>query len=281
MSKVKTGISRLWSASPLAVLGVIILLGWLVVMIFADQIAINDGIAQDLVNRFKAPTWQHPFGTDSLGRDIFSRVVFGSRISVPVAFVVVAVSLLVGGIVGLVAGYFGKGVDEVLMRICDLVLSFPGIILALAIAAALGPSLTNSLIAVVAVSWPIYARLMRSLVISMRSNEYVEAAVALGAGVPRILAKTVIPNTIAAVFIMATLDLGNAMLTFAGLSFLGLGQAPPTPEWGAMVSVGAQDFTKWWVAMFPGLAIVSFALAWNFIGDALRDLMDPSLRRLL
>lgn len=281
MSKLKTGISRLWSASPLAVLGVIILLGWLVVMIFADQISINDGIAQDLVNRFKAPTWAHPFGTDSLGRDIFSRVVFGSRISVPVAFVVVAISLLVGGTVGLVAGYFGKAVDEVLMRICDLVLSFPGIILALAIAAALGPSLTNSLIAVVAVSWPIYARLMRSLVISMRSNEYVDAAVALGAGVPRILAKTVIPNTIAAVFIMATLDLGNAMLTFAGLSFLGLGQAPPTPEWGAMVSVGAQDFTKWWVAMFPGLAIVSFALAWNFIGDALRDLMDPSLRRLL
>jgi ABC-type dipeptide/oligopeptide/nickel transport system permease subunit len=208
-------------------------------------------------------------------------VVFGSRISIPVAFVVVGVSLSVGGLVGLLAGYFGKAVDEILMRICDLVLSFPGIILALAIAAALGPSLTNSLVAVVAVSWPIYARLMRSLVISMRSNEYVDAAVALGAGSPRILVGTVIPNTISAVFIMATLDLGNAMLTFAGLSFLGLGQAPPTPEWGAMVSVGAQDFTKWWVALFPGLAIVSFALAFNFIGDALRDMMDPGLRRLL
>ena len=274
-------LSRLWNASPLAIVGLCILLAWLLVIIFAKQIAINDGIVQDIVQRFKSPTWQHPFGTDSLGRDIFSRVMFGSRISIPVAFVVVAVSLTFGGLVGLVAGYFGKAVDEILMRICDLVLSFPGIILALAIAAALGPSLTNSLIAVVVVSWPIYARLMRSLVISMRSNEYVDAAVALGAGAPRILVGTVIPNTISAVFIMATLDLGNAMLTFAGLSFLGLGQAPPTPEWGAMVSVGAQDFTKWWVALFPGLAIVSFALAFNFIGDALRDMMDPGLRRLL
>jgi peptide/nickel transport system permease protein len=281
VKKVALALSRLWNASPLAVVGLVILIGWLLVIIFANQIALNDGIAQDIVQRFKPPTWQHPFGTDSLGRDIFSRVMFGSRISIPVAFAVVAVSLLFGGMIGLVAGYFGRTVDEILMRICDLVLSFPGIILALAIAAALGPSLGNSLIAVVAVSWPIYARLMRSLVISMRSNEYVEAVVALGAGTPRILARTVIPNTISAVFIMGTLDLGNAMLTFAGLSFLGLGQAPPTPEWGAMVSVGAQDFTKWWVALFPGLAIVSFALAFNFIGDALRDLMDPSLRRLL
>ncbi|NLG67040.1 MAG: ABC transporter permease [Actinobacteria bacterium] len=281
MKKARLWLSRIWSASPLAVVGMIILLAWLFVMIFAKQIAINDGIVQDLVQRFKPPSWQHPFGTDGLGRDILSRVVFGSHISIPVAFMVVGVSLLLGGLVGLVAGYFGKAVDEILMRICDLVLSFPGIILALAIAAALGPSLTHSLIAVVAVSWPIYARLMRSLVISMRSSEYVDAVVAQGARVPRILMGTVIPNTISAVFIMATLDLGNAMLTFAGLSFLGLGQAPPTPEWGAMVSVGAQDFTKWWVALFPGLAIVSFALAWNFIGDALRDLMDPSLRRLL
>jgi ABC-type dipeptide/oligopeptide/nickel transport system permease subunit len=281
VKKVSVALSRLWNANPLAMLGLAILLMWLVVTIFARQIAINDGITQDIANRFQSPNGQHPFGTDNLGRDIFSRVVFGSRISIPVAFVVVGVSLSVGGLVGLLAGYFGKAVDEILMRICDLVLSFPGIILALAIAAALGPSLTNSLVAVVAVSWPIYARLMRSLVISMRSNEYVDAAVALGAGSPRILVGTVIPNTISAVFIMATLDLGNAMLTFAGLSFLGLGQAPPTPEWGAMVSVGAQDFTKWWVALFPGLAIVSFALAFNFIGDALRDMMDPGLRRLL
>lgn len=265
----------------MAMLGLAILLMWLVVMVFAPQIAINDGIEQDIANRFQPPNAQHPFGTDNLGRDIYSRVVYGSRISIPVAFVVVAVSLSVGGMWGLLAGYFSKTVDEVLMRICDLVLSFPGIILALAIAAALGPSLTNSLIAVVAVSWPIYARLMRSLVISMRSSEYVDAVVALGAGTPRILMQTVIPNTISVVLIMATLDLGNAMLTFAGLSFLGLGQAPPTPEWGAMVSSGAQDFTKWWVALFPGLAIVSFALAFNFIGDALRDLMDPGLRRLL
>jgi ABC-type dipeptide/oligopeptide/nickel transport system permease subunit len=281
VKKVYVALSRLWNANHMAMLGLAILLMWLVVMVFAPQIAINDGIEQDIANRFQPPNAQHPFGTDNLGRDIYSRVVYGSRISIPVAFVVVAVSLSVGGMWGLLAGYFSKTLDEVLMRICDLVLSFPGIILALAIAAALGPSLTNSLIAVVAVSWPIYARLMRSLVISMRSSEYVDAVVALGAGTPRILMQTVIPNTISVVLIMATLDLGNAMLTFAGLSFLGLGQAPPTPEWGAMVSSGAQDFTKWWVALFPGLAIVSFALAFNFIGDALRDLMDPGLRRLL
>jgi ABC-type dipeptide/oligopeptide/nickel transport system permease subunit len=281
VKKVHVALSRLWNANPMAVLGLAILLMWLVVMIFAQQIAINDGIQQDIANRFQPPNTQHLFGTDSLGRDIYSRVVYGSRISIPVAFLVVAVSLSVGGMWGLLAGYFGRAADEVLMRICDLVLSFPGIILALAIAAALGPSLTNSLIAVVAVSWPIYARLMRSLVISMRSSEYVDAVVALGAGPPRVLAHTIIPNTISTVLIMATLDLGNAMLIFAGLSFLGLGQAPPTPEWGAMVSVGAQDFTKWWVALFPGLAIVSFALAYNFIGDALRDMMDPGLRRLL
>jgi peptide/nickel transport system permease protein len=263
------------------VVGVVIIAVWVFVMVFAPLLATDNPVQQSLMERFQPPSLQHYFGTDSLGRDIYSRVLYGSRISIPVAFVVVAVSLLFGGMVGLVAGYTGGKMDEVLMRMCDLVLSFPGIILCLAIAAALGPSLINSLIAVVAVSWPVYARLMRSLVISMRSSEYVEAAVAMGAGTPRIMTRTVIPNTISAMFIMATLDLGSAMLIFAGLSFLGLGQAPPTPEWGAMVSEGTKDFTKLWVALFPGLAIVSFALAFNFIGDALRDLMDPTLRRLL
>ena len=258
-----------------------ILVGWAFVILFAPRLAIDDGIQQSLLHRFQPPNLQHPFGTDSLGRDVYSRVLYGSRISIPVAFMVVAVSLLFGGLIGLLAGYYSGKTDEVLMRICDLVLSFPGIILALAIAAALGPSLRNSLVAVVAVSWPVYARLMRSLVIAMRSSEYVEAAVAMGAKTPRILTRAILPNTVSAMFIMATLDLGAAMLMFAGLSFLGLGQAPPTPEWGAMVSAGAQDFTKWWVALFPGLAIVSFALAFNFIGDALRDLMDPTLRRLI
>ena len=279
--KAFTFISRFWHASPLAVFGILVLVVWLVVLVLAPFVAINDGIVQSIAERFQSPSAAHPFGTDSLGRDIFSRVIWGSRISIPVAFAVVAVSMTLGSLWGLVAGYFGRVVDEILMRICDLVLSFPGIILALAIAAALGPSLTNSLIAVVAVSWPTYARLMRSLVISMRSSEYVEAAEAMGASKPRLLFGTVLPNTVSAVLVMATLDLGNAMLVFAGLSFLGLGQAPPTPEWGAMVSTGARDFTKWWVALFPGLAIVSFSMASNFIGDALRDLMDPSLRRLL
>lgn len=271
-------IRRMYRTSPLAVVGLVIIIGWALVAVFAPYVATHEPLEQILAMRYKPPSAEHWFGTDKLGRDVFSRVVWGSRVSLPIGVGVVALSALIGILIGTVAGYFGKWIDEVLMRFSDLVISFPVLILAMAVAAALGPSLVNSTIAIVAVWWPRYARMMRSLVISSRELDYVVAADALGARPWRIMLKTIVPNALAPVFILATLDLGTAILTFASLGFLGLGQVPPDPEWGAMVAEGANAFQYWWVGTFPGLAILSVALAFNFVGDALRDLLDPRLR---
>jgi peptide/nickel transport system permease protein len=271
-------IRNMYKASPLAVVGLALIAIWLLVAVLAPYVATHEPLAQTISMRYKPPSAEHWFGTDKLGRDVFSRVVWGSRVSLPIGVGVVALSAVVGIIIGTVAGYFGKWIDEALMRFSDLVISFPVLILAMALAAALGPSLINSTIAIVAVWWPRYARMMRSLVISSRDLDYVVAADALGARPWRIMLKTIVPNALAPVFILATLDLGTAILTFASLGFLGLGQVPPDPEWGAMVAEGANAFQYWWVGTFPGLAILSVALAFNFVGDALRDLLDPRLR---
>jgi len=218
-------------------------------------------------------------GTDQLGRDVLSRIIYGGRVSLPIGFLVVALSVITGTVLGSIAGYFGGAVDTALMRITDMVMGFPAIILAMAIAAALGAGLDKSTLAIVIVWWPSYARIVRSLVLTVRENEYVTASRAVGCRQGRILLRTVLPNCMAPAIVMATMDIGNAILTFSGLSFLGLGAVPPTPEWGSMVASGILVFDQWWVSAFPGLAIMSVVMGFNFLGDGLRDALDPRLRR--
>jgi len=257
----------------------VIVLGWIFASVFAPLLAPYGPLTQRVVDRLQPPTAAHWFGTDALGRDIFSRVLYGGRISLPVGFGIVAIALVIGGTIGGLAGFGAGWVDNVLMRFTDMVMAFPIIILAMTIAAALGPGLDHTMIALVAVSWPRYARVTRGLVLSVKENEYVHASRALGATEPHVLRRTVLPNCLAPAVIMATLDLGTALLVFSGLSFLGLGSPPPAPEWGAMVAAGTQSFDQWWVSTFPGLAILSLAMAFNFIGDGIRDALDPRLRR--
>jgi len=265
--------------NPLVLGGAVVVLLWVVVSVAAPLIAPYGPLTQKVVDRLQSPGIAHPFGTDALGRDILSRVLYGGRISLPVGFLVVSVALVLGGLIGAVAGFGPAWVDGLLMRSTDMVMAFPIIILAMTIAAALGPGLEHTMIALVAVSWPRYARVMRGLVLSVKENEYVHASRALGASEPHILARVVLPNCLAPAVVMATLDLGNAILTFSGLSFLGLGSPPPAPEWGAMVASGTQSFDQWWVGAFPGLAILTLVMAFNFIGDGVRDALDPRLRR--
>lgn len=260
--------------TPLAITGVSIALIWLVIAIFAPIIAPHDPLAQAF-ERLQPPSAEHLFGTDAVGRDVLSRVISGARISMPLALSLVVASMVVGGTLGAIAGYFGKAVDEVIMRIADLVFAFPTIILAMVITAALGPSLTNAVIAMLIVSWPAYARVTRSLVLSARTQEYVIAGRLLGNGPFTSLRRDILPNVLSPVFVLAMLDVGTAILLLAGLSFLGLGATPPTPDWGAMVSDGVQQFSSWWIAAFPGLAIFTVVMAFNFIGDSLRDSLDP------
>jgi peptide/nickel transport system permease protein len=251
-----------------------IALGWVVVTALAPVVAPFDPLGQS-VNTLVSPSHVHLFGTDELGRDVFSRVVWGARVSIPYSILVVVLSVGIGAIVGAVAGYFGGWLDEVLMRVVDFVFAFPSIILAMAIAAALGPNIRNAVIAIVVVSWPTYARVVRSLVISSMHSDFVLAARLLGPSSIRAMAVDVLPNVLGPLVVYATLGLGDAMLTLVGLSFLGLGSQPPTAEWGSMISDAQQYYDRWWVALFPGLAIVSVVFSLNILGDHLRDILDP------
>lgn len=259
---------------PMAVVGVVVIAIWLIIAIFAPLIAPYDPLAQSFT-RLSPPSAAHWFGTDAVGRDVLSRTLYGARVSLPLALILVVSSMIIGSILGAVAGYFGRGVDEVIMRISDLVFAFPTIILAMIVAASLGPSLTNAVIALLVVSWPSYARVMRSMVLGERAREYVIAGRLLGASAFRSLGRDVLPNVAAPVLVLATLDFGNAILLLSGLSFLGLGATPPTPEWGSMVADGVQNFSAWWLSAFPGLAIFTVVMAFNFLGDAMRDALDP------
>ena len=263
----------------LASLGAFIILAWILIALMAPILAPHAPEAVDVTARLRAPSWQHWLGTDSLGRDVFSRLLYGSQISLFTGFVVVLVGAAFGTLVGGVAAYARGKIEELIMRLTDLVLCFPPIILALAIAAALGIGTTNTIIAMLVVWWPKFARLARSLVIVQRSQEYVEAAMVIGLSPARILLRHIIPNSVGPLIVLVTLDVGNAIITFAGLSFLGLGVIPPTPEWGSMVAEGRELVEQWWVAAFPGVAILTIVLGFNFLGDGIRDWLDPKSRR--
>lgn len=259
-------------------LGVLVVAFWVVVAVFAPQIAPFEPLAQSINDRLQAPGALYPWGTDELGRDIFSRVLYGGRITIPAGIVVILVGSLIGTAVGAVAGYLGSVWDEVFMRFTELFMAFPTIILAMAVTAALGADIRNAIIALVVVWWPSYARLVRGLVLKVKHSDYVESAQAIGASRSYILLRTILPNCLAPTIVLTTLDVGNAILTFAGLSFLGLGPEPTSPEWGRMVSVGIDQFDQWWTWLFPGMAIATLVLAFNFIGDGLRDIFDPRMR---
>jgi peptide/nickel transport system permease protein len=265
---------------PLAVLGAAIAVAWIVIAIFAPLIAPSNPLAQPYPSLL-GPSWHHLFGTDELGRDVFSRVIYGSRVTLPIGVLLVAASAFVGGSIGAVAGYFRGAVDGLLMRAADLVFAFPPIILAMVVAAVLGRSLENAALAIVVVAWPSYARVVRGLVLSIGDSEYVQSARLLGASARRTLFRDVLPNIAGPLLVLMTLDLATAILLLSGLSFLGLGAQPPQAEWGSMVSEGTQYFQYWWIGTFPGLAIFTIVLAFNFLGDSLRDLFDPrtGLRR--
>ena len=262
----------------LAALGGAIILAWVLIAIFATWIAPYPYDQVDVTKRLLPPSAEHWLGTDLLGRDVLSRLLVGARISLIAGIVVVAVGGAIGMLIGGIAAYAGGKAEEWMMRVTDLVMCFPPIILAMAIAAALGIGVTNTIFAMLLVWWPKFARLARSLVLVQRNQEYVEAAHVLGYGPSRILFRHIVPNSVGPLIVLLTLDVGTAILTFAGLNFLGLGVIPPTPEWGAMVSEGRELVEQWWVATFPGIAILTVVIGFNFLGDGIRDWLDPKSR---
>ncbi len=265
--------------NPLLIVGLVIVIFWLFVALAAPMLAPYEPLQQNVTGRLQPPgSPGHLWGTDELGRDIYSRVLYGARITIPAGLLVIAFGSVMGSIVGAVAGFLGGFYDELLMRLTELFMAFPTIILAMAVSAALGPSIQNAVLALVVVWWPSYARMMRGLVIKAKTNDYVEAAQCLGASRSYLLWRTIVPNCLSSMLVMTTLDVGNAILTFAGLSFLGLGPEPASPEWGRMVAVGIDYFDQWWMWLYPGLGIASLVIAFNFIGDGLRDILDPRMR---
>lgn len=266
--------------NKLAMVGLVIIIALFLIAVFADFIAPYDFATQELSKQYQLPSSEHIFGTDDLGRDIFSRIVYGSRISLKVGFISVGIALVLGTTIGAVTGYFGGRVDNILMRFIDVLQSIPDTLLAIAILAALGPGLANLMIAVGIAAIPGYARIVRSSVLSIRDMEFIEAAKAAGTSNTRIIFKHIIPNCLAPIIVQATLGVAYAILNAAGLSFIGLGLEPPTPEWGAMLSGGRtfiRDFPH--MTIFPGLAIVITIFALNVLGDGLRDALDPKLKR--
>lgn len=264
---------------PLIVVGFVLLLIFVLAAMFAPQLSPTDPLKGQVINSLKPPSLAHVFGTDKLGREIVSRLLYGARISLFVGFSVVIGAGLIGSLLGLLAGYLGGWIDEILMRVTDIFFAFPSLILAMAIAGALGPSLQNALIAITAVTWPIYARLIRGQVLALKEREFIIAAHTVGVPAWRILLRHILPNTLAPLLVQASFDLGSAILSVAGLSFIGFGAQPPTPEWGVMISEGRNYMaTQWWLATFPALAILMVVTGFNLLGDGLRDLLDPRLR---
>lgn len=268
--------------NKMAVLGLIILIILVLLAVFADVIANYDNVVikQNLAHRLQGPSAAHWLGTDEFGRDIFARLVHGTRVSLQVGIVAVGISIVIGGILGAVAGYYGGKLDNTIMRIMDIFLAVPSILLAIAIVSALGPSIINLMLAISISSVPSYARIVRASVLSIRDQEFIEAAKAIGASNTRIIFRHIIPNSLAPVIVQATLGVASAILSTAGLSFIGLGIQPPAPEWGSMLSGGRQYLRyAWWVTTFPGVAIMITILSLNLLGDGLRDALDPRLKQ--
>jgi len=273
-------IVRRFIRNKLAVLGAFIVVVVCGMAIFAPCIAPYDPLEMNFNVILASPSSSHIFGTDMYGRDIFSRIVYGARISLKIGFIVVGIGATVGTILGGTAGYFGGLYDMIIMRIVDLLLAFPFLILAIVIAAALGPSIVNVMVALGSVSWLRYARIVRGEVLSIKEREYIDAGRAIGASNLRILIRHVLPNCAACVLVLATLQMASALIAAASLNFLGMGVQPPQPAWGAMLN-DAQEFLReaWWYAFFPGVAIVITVLGINFVGDGLRDALDPKMGR--
>lgn len=268
--------------NKMAVLGLGILIVLILAALFADQLADYDTVVikQNLVERLQAPSSKHWLGTDEFGRDIFARIVHGARVSLKVGIIAVSISIIFGGILGAIAGYYGGILDNFIMRAMDIFLAVPGILLAIAIVSALGPSIINLMIAISISSIPRYARIVRASVLSIRDQEFIEAAKAIGASNTRIIFRHIIPNSLAPVIVQGTLGVASAILSTAGLSFIGLGIQPPAPEWGSMLSGGRQYLRyAWWVTTFPGVAIMITILSLNLLGDGLRDALDPRLKQ--
>ncbi len=273
-------IPRPFRRSPLTIVASLVVIVWVLLAILAPIISPYGPLQQDIVKRLGPPTEAYWLGTDVLGRDILTRILYGARISIPVGVAAVILAAVLGSIVGSAAGFVGGLLDELMMRVTDVMLAFPTVILALVITAALGAGIQNAVIAIMVAWWPSYARLVRGLVLAIKEREYVLVARALGASGSRLLRMHVLPNIVSPIIILSTLDVGHAILTFASLSFLGLGPPPEIPEWGSMIAAGRDYFDQWWIGTFPGLAILSLTMAFNIVGDSLRDLLDPRLRKL-
>jgi len=272
-------VRRLLGSSPLITAGGAVALLIVLVAVFAPLLApypADAGSATNPVAALQAPSLHHLFGTDQVGRDVFSRVLYGARVSPLVALLVLVIACVVGIPLGVVAGYFGGVADEAIMRITDIFLAFPSLLLSLAFAAVLPPSLTSLTIAIAITWWPWYTRLIRGQAASVAGRPYVEACRALGIPAWRILLRHVLPNSVTPLIVQVSLDVGGVILTASALSFLGLGAQDPTPDWGLMVAEGQNYFTtQWWLVTYPGLAILVTALAFNLLGDGLRDVLDP------
>jgi peptide/nickel transport system permease protein len=265
--------------SPNLVTGTAILFLVLLSALLAALVSPYDPIDQDFANQLQSPSASHLFGTDEFGRDIFSRVVYGARIALSVGGLADAIATALGVLLGVLAGYLGGRLDAIVTRVIDVMLAFPYLLLAMIVVAILGPGLTNAMVAIAIVYTPQMARVVRGVVLSVKEHEYVEGARAMGGGAFRILGRHILPNIVSPIIVMATLTVGFMIVETAGLSFLGLGASPPTPEWGSMLATGrAFMLTSPWIATFPGLAILVTVVAFNLIGDGLRDLLDPRLR---
>ena len=262
--------------NPLAVIGGIIVLALIIIAAFAPMFATHSPIAGSLSERLLPPGGQHWMGTDELGRDIWSRIVYGARITLAIVALVAVLAAPVGLLIGAISGYFGGWTDRILMGITDIFLSMPKLILALAFVAALGPGIENAIIAIAITSWPAYARIARAETLTFRNSEFIQAVQLQGASAARVIVRHILPLCSSSMIIRVTLDMAGIILTAAGLGFLGLGAQPPLPEWGAMISRGRTFILdQWWVATMPGFAIVIVSLGFCFLGDGLRDVLDP------
>jgi peptide/nickel transport system permease protein len=279
--QLRRNLKRFLIGNRLNLVGLAIVLLFFFMAIFGEALAPHDPYAVDITGaKLLPPSTTYPLGTDELGRDVLSRIMTGTRVSLQVAFFVLSFAVIFGTVVGLLAGYAGGLVDEVLMRLTDMFLAFPALVLAIAVAASLGRNLRNTMIALASVFWPWYARLVRAQVLSIKEREYVEAARSLGMSRSRLIRRHIFPNAIAVIIIQLTLDVGYAVLATSSLSFLGLGAQPPSPEWGTMLSTARNYFRDaWWYMTFPGLALTLTVFAFNVLGDGLQDALNPRSAR--